>query len=88
MQVIWKYEIPIGDGIELRMPDNAEILTVQSQRDQGVLWAKVDPEAKTVTRMFSIRGTGHRYDKNGERYIGTWQQAGGALVWHLFERGV
>lgn len=82
---VWKF--PLGqedEEISVQMPDGAQVLTLQMQAGIPCLWALVDPTAKTVTRHFFIVGTGHELWKDGQ-YIGTWQVAGGALVWHLFE---
>ena len=44
---IFKYTIIPNDRIEIEMPKNAEILTVQIQYEQPQLWALVNPDAKT-----------------------------------------
>lgn len=70
------------------MPANADILTVQVQRDNPVLYAMVDPSALTEPRRFVILGTGHvhKADEVGKlAYISTFQLFGGDLVFHVFE---
>ena len=66
------------------MPKGAEILTVQLQ---GVpcFWALVEPSAKNEKRTFIIHGTGHNISTENKKYIGTYQECEGSLVWHVFE---
>ncbi len=82
--VIWKFTFAISQQFVLEMPANAKILTVQAQREVGTLWVLCDKDKRKEQRTFSVVGTGHEFEPVGE-YIGTFQQAGGTLVWHLFE---
>lgn len=83
---IWKFPFPIHDRLALEMPTGARILAVQMQGTAPCLWALVDPDAKPQSRFFYIFGTGHPVpDKKIGAFVGTFQMAGGALVWHLFE---
>jgi len=86
-KVIWKYELPIIDFFALQMPKGAEILTVQSQKDYAFIWALVNPaEAVFEPRSFRVIGTGHEFTNSSKcKYLGTIQEMGGALVWHIFE---
>jgi hypothetical protein len=78
------------------MPRFAKILCVQMQNDTPCIWAMVDPKQETEMRHFEIFGTGHSIPIVPETmpeiparvYVGTYQEAGGALVWHLFERNL
>ena len=50
----------------------------------------VDPNyTERVNRMIAIRGTGRDVEMalSADRFIGTIQTSGGALVWHLFDGG-
>lgn len=85
MQTVWKYPVPIQAEFAVDMPEGAEVLTVQGQGFQYQMWARVDADAVLEERRFHIRGTGHPLTGNEGRYVGTFQQAGGLLVWHLFE---
>ncbi len=50
------------------------------------MWALVDSEEPTLLRQFKCRGTGHDCsDLRADKFVGTFQLAGGALVFHLFE---
>ena len=93
---IWKYKIPIKDSFEIEMPRNARVLCVQPQlefRDYPLkpietscIWVKTSGKDELVKRRFVIVGTGNPFDAEGLVYIGTWQEAEGRLVWHLFEK--
>lgn len=85
---VWKWEFAVQDRFTLRLPKDAEVLTVQAQRDRACLWALCDPEAEKEDRTFACWGTGHQHFLNGRspgRYVGTFQLMSGALVFHLFE---
>jgi len=85
MKTIWKFPFKVQGHFELDMPGGAQILDVQVQRDQPCMWAMVDPAARPVKRRFVIVGTGHPiHQMEGWPHVGTFQEAGGALVWHLF----
>ena len=84
---IWKFpfKFPLG-RFEIEMPKDAEILSVQVQRDVPCIWAKVIPENEKNTRRFRIIGTGHPFREDKKlSYIGTFQQIDDFFVWHLFE---
>ena len=67
------------------MPHDAEPLCVQVQQGNVQLWARVNDDSATTLRHFRIAGTGHELGSNVGRYIGTFQLAGGSLVFHVFE---
>jgi hypothetical protein len=88
MLTIFKYEIPIEDSFQLRLPRYAKILAFQAQRDVPQIWALVDSESRAnEVRQFRLSGTGQPLKESATdlNYIGTCQQHYGALVWHLFE---
>lgn len=83
---IWKYPLVEGDEQIIEMPLDAKILTVQMQDDVPCLWVAVIPTNAMVKRKIRIVGTGHTLlTING--YIGTIQEHGGLLVWHVFDEG-
>ena len=85
MKRIYKYEL---SKPTVRMPQGAEVLTVQIQAGHLCAWALVDDAAPLVDRVFEIIGTGHAIANDGEEYpgeyLGTVQD--GPFVWHIFER--
>ena len=88
---VYKYPIKPNDYFSLTLPVGAKILTVDSQRGQGgqpQLWALVDEkESRTETRRFRMAGTGHPIGDSPDRleFVSTFQQEGGALIFHVFE---
>lgn len=93
-KTIWKFPL-VGAKTEIQMPKGAEILTVQTQYGNPVIWALVNPNAEKEARHFEIFGTGQDMpaDMAIERtYIGTFQVPemgfveNKILVFHLFER--
>ncbi len=83
---IWKFAITPG-SLNIPMPAGAEILTAQAQGYDGCLWAAVDPDARPVVRRVEVIGTGHHFGGEIGRYVATYQESGGALVWHVFDLG-
>jgi hypothetical protein len=84
---IWKYPLDVVDSQIVEVPEGAKILAVQAQGDVPCLWALVDPERPAETRTIHTYGTGHPVDDlaaMSSRYIGTYQIAGGKLVFHVF----
>lgn len=89
MITIHKYQLDINDTIVVRTHTGARILSVQVQNGVPCIWALVDTNSEKVTRILQCRGTGH--DCEGvipDRFVGTFQLHGGALVFHLFDTGV
>ncbi len=83
---IYKYPIPVNDNIELELPMNSKILTIQMQKSKPFIWALVNP-GKTIgqVRHLELYGTGMDVPE-GREYIGSFQMLGGDLVFHLFEK--
>jgi len=54
-------------------------------RDEVEVWFLNDPELEPQSREFTVVGTGHAMPAG--RHVGTAIVPGGALVWHLLERG-
>ena len=84
---IWKYPIQCVGTQIIELPEGAEILTAQLQREMGrlCLWVKVDTEKPKVIRSIRIYGTGHPIEQEKLKYISTYQVADGMLVFHVFE---
>jgi len=80
--VIYKYklEMPLCSHM---MPRKAEILAVQKQGDDIVLWAQVDTQAKLEVRRFMCCVTGGNAPAGKHEYIGTVQL--GDFVAHVYE---
>ena len=88
--VIWKY--PIGPGpltMNIMMPKDAEILSMQLQRGMPTMWAMVDPDAPRVTRQIRTYPTGgfHSGFEEAGEFLGTYQLEDMELVYHVFDSG-
>ena len=82
---IYKYDLPGDFGpFSVPMPKGADILHIAAQHDNGQLWVKVDPAAKTVQRDFVSVPTGGDVPKNG-LHLGSFTTMGGKLAFHIFE---
>lgn len=85
MKRIFKYPVAINDYIEIEMPKGAQILDAQAQAEVPCIWALVDPSQPKETRRFRFAGTGHPIKETNLIHIGSFQMAGGALIFHMFE---
>lgn len=84
--IVYKYELPTDDRVELALPQGAELLTVGVQDDKLMLWARIDPSEPTVHRRFRVAGTGHPAATG--TYVGTAMLYNGRLVLHVFDLGI
>lgn len=82
---IFKYELRIEEHQKIGTHVGAQVLDMQCQAGQLVVWMAVDPTMPTVYREFSIVGTGHDIPDGVQTYVATAQR--GSLVWHLFDGG-
>jgi hypothetical protein len=88
MKTIHKYPLATADEIEIAMPADAELLCVREQYGTPCLWALVNTSKPSVFRRLRMVGTGHNLDDVSTRkYVGTVFEAGGQLVWHVFDDG-
>lgn len=86
MRTVYKYPIPVRDEIILDLPAGAEVIHVDQQDEQTMLWALVDPDAPKVFRRFRLAETGHPLgDDDVLHHVGSYMLMNGALVFHLFE---
>ena len=84
---VYKYELEITDEQTIRLPFNAELLTVQMQGDKCCLWALVDPRNELNERTICIYGTGQPIPNEIRlKYISTFQIPHLGLVFHAFEK--
>lgn len=89
-KVIWEYPIDIRDSFKFFMPKGAEILSAQAQNNVPCIWALVSSTTPLVQRKFRVLGTGFPIPEDSlsnMKFVGTIQQNGGTLVWHLFDLG-
>lgn len=87
MLTIYKYPIETIAKQTIALPASARILTVQTQKNVPYLWAEVDPQENLRERTILIYGTGHPISQDiKQRYIGTYQEHAGNLIWHVYEK--
>ncbi len=85
---VCKYKLNISDRTqEIEMPIGSEILCVQIQYGEPVIWAKVNPDNETETIKIITVFIGSPMTGEEGRYIGTYQIREGSLVFHVFEEG-
>jgi len=91
MNAIHKFPVYIGQGNVFQTHKGATILDVQIQANDprpnsAQVWVMVDTSQPLVDFGVSIFGTGHTLppDLQPRHYVGTFQTAGGNLVWHAF----
>ena len=94
---IWRFPLRPEEHVEdkvlrVKMPSNADILTVQTKDGEPNIWAIVNPKEPREMRTFLAVPTGDEITKPSNlTYIGTFQtQEPGyfgpvTLVFHLFE---
>ena len=86
MKKIWKFELNLQDIVNIVMPSNAKILSIQVQHGLPCLWALVEDSSLKETRTFITHETGESIDDlNLKEYIGSYQRDNGNLVSHVFE---
>ena len=86
VRAIWKFQLGVLDEQIVFMPEGAEILHLQVQRDVPCVWAIVDPDARQEPRKFWTIVTGDiPDDRSLATHIGSYQLEGGSFVAHVFE---
>lgn len=84
MNIIYKYELDVGDIQTISMPKGANILSTGTQEKKVFIWAGVNPYEEEEKRVFMIVGTGHStYNPDIVKFIGTVFVD--VFVWHIFE---
>lgn len=86
MITVHKYPVQMQAEFTVELPRGAEFLSVQEQNGEPQMWFRVDTRREVVRQVFSIVGTGHPIAPELSRlpHLGTFQVAGGSLVFHLF----
>lgn len=84
MRSVWRYNVPVGDRVLLRVPGGwpgAAHVAARGSADLSV-WLEVDTDAAAEDVTLTATGTGHPAPEGGER-VGTALAPLG-LVWHLW----
>ncbi len=76
------------DNQLIDLPEDAQILSVQTQNEIPTIWALVDPEKSTITSRIRIARTGHELTTadlpDNSTFLGTIQLSGGQLIFHIW----
>ena len=90
--VVYKARLPINGAVAIEMPVSAQLLHVDEQFGELVMWYRCvsGRVTKTEFRHIETYGTGIQIEdhKPGGKllFIGTAKMAGGTLIMHVFER--
>ena len=85
MRCMYKYTLALIDNPQaVSVPVGGVTCYVGFQGEQIAVWIEVDPDAEPELRRFTVEGTGHPIPP-GAVYVGTAQESGRALVWHVYE---
>lgn len=88
MSKIFKYPLKVTDIQSVSLPVAHQILSVQVQRGEVCLWARVWEDTPLMPKLIYIYGTGHPVeDRIPMDFMGTIQMRDGALVFHVFCEG-
>jgi hypothetical protein len=86
---VFKYTVPQPNDdyvSEVILPVSAQILSVGIQKDEMVIWARVEyPNEPKRARQLIVGNTGVALPFTNGRFIGTVESSG--VVWHVFECG-
>src|SRR3954447_11269901 len=58
-ETVWKFVLGLADLQALDLPEDAEILHVADQFGEIAMWVRLDPNAASTMRRFTVIGTGH-----------------------------
>lgn len=70
MKRIFKYQLPILEEVELRLPVNAEVIRIADLGGIIWLWAIIDDEEPDETRKFYLYKTGGAMKDIPMKYLG------------------
>lgn len=81
MRTIWKYDVPITDEFELRMPVGWLVVsTGLDPQNRPCMWVDVDTEATMTEHRFAVVGTGNPVPADATP-IGSIRQD--PFMWHV-----
>lgn len=85
-RVVWKKELQPGLG-RYELPRNAYAISVAMQHGRPQMWFVCDPDQKMAeVRWFLLTGTGHPFDNESLRFVGTMLTEDQNFVFHVFEK--
>lgn len=96
MITVHKYPIQMNELFWLKLPAGAEVVHVDVQRGEPMMWIKVNTANCIRETLFGVFGTGHPIDAADPYFpddinpmfnaphLGSFMMNGGNLVFHLF----
>lgn len=85
MRAIHKFPLKVTDYQKIQLNKEAELLSVQVQKNIPCLWALVEPNNPTTEITIRIIGTGHPIEEDEKlSFINTIQLLDGTLIFHVF----
>lgn len=89
MKTIYKYPFQPNDFIEIEMPIDSKVLTIETQHEMPCMWVEQDTDKPKYKQKFAIVGTGQNlvntYKYGAPEYVGSFQMSGGRLVFHVYK---
>ena len=85
MRTIHKQNLTIQDRQTIEVPEGADLLSIQIQRNSARVWYLCNDDNPKETVVIHCRGTGHPMPDGNLFHIGTTQHNYGNLVFHWFE---
>lgn len=86
-KVVYKYGVTVAamGTLPVELPIGAEILRVDKQQGDVVLWALVDTEVeRTESVDICVVGTGQPLPKGDWKFVNTFLLMEGSFVFHVF----
>lgn len=93
MRRVWKIDVAVDDQVHThKLPKLSTVLHTACQHGNALpglpsgivqVWFEVFDDEPLEERSFVVHGTGHPIEQG--HYVGTGFDAGGALVWHVYE---
>lgn len=84
MKTIYKYPLDLQTEQIIKMPVGFQLLDMQNQDGVPCIWALVNGDNALIYVKFFMYGTGEKINHTDLNYLGTFQFAGGNLVFHVF----
>lgn len=83
---IWKWKIPRGTRFNLSMPGGAEVIHIGTDGNDGLLWARVNPNSQSRPREFERHLTGALSSglSDTSKHLGSYMENDGFMA-HIFE---
>lgn len=91
MKSVYKYTLDIKESNVIELPLFSEVLSVESQGENIVVYGLVNTEQKeTISYDFRTYGTGHiiEFDLKEYKFLGTVKMYNGGLMFHVFNKQI